>query len=75
MEIKLSDINSLKMSLQPQNYSSKWIEKSVIIVLAILLAVGSWYILKSISTVLVIKKNKPSMSNSNEMQHNAFGSK
>jgi len=54
MEIKLSDINNLKQMTSP----SKWMEKIVIIILAIVLATGTWYILKSISTVLVIEKDK-----------------
>lgn len=50
MEIKLSDINSLKKATDTR-------EKIVIIVLGIILATTTWYILKSISTVLVIEKD------------------
>ncbi len=50
MEIKLSDINSLKKATDTR-------EKIVIIVLGIILATSTWYILKSMSTVLVIEKD------------------
>jgi len=58
MKIKLSDINSLKKI----HVSNKWMDKAVIIVLAIVLAIGSWFILKSVSTMLVIKKDKSDKS-------------
>ena len=58
MEIKLSDINNLKQMTSTSTSPSKWMEKIVIIILAIVLATGTWYILKSISTVLVIEKDK-----------------
>jgi uncharacterized membrane protein YwzB len=54
MEIKLSDINTLKQINTPK----KWIEKVIVVVMAIVLGVITWYILKSMSTVLVIKKDK-----------------
>jgi hypothetical protein len=56
MEIKLSDINSLKQ-ISPTS-SNKLMEKVIIIILAIVLATITWYILKSVSTVLVIEKDK-----------------
>jgi uncharacterized membrane protein YqiK len=56
MEIKLSDINTLK-KIQVQS-PTKWMEKVVIIILAIVLAILTWYILNSVSTVLVIEKDK-----------------
>ena len=56
MEIKLSDINSLKQ-ISGTN-SNKLMEKVIIIILAIVLATITWYILKSVSTVLVIEKEK-----------------
>jgi hypothetical protein len=56
MEIKLSDINSLKQ-ISDTN-SNKLMEKVIIIILAIVLATITWYILKSVSTVLVIEKEK-----------------
>ncbi len=53
MEIRLSDINSLK---QTQINSNKLLEKISIIALGVILALLTWYILKSVSTVLVIEK-------------------
>lgn len=51
MEIKLSDINSLKKA------QGNLTNQVVTIALALILGIATWYILKSISTVLVIKKD------------------